>query len=317
MDVLVSRRYVPKLSLRVFTPSQVGRFRVPGSWSHLVVKALLADRLVPQGAAPLLLHLLSEREVTPEVVASVLPEPYWGLGAYLYQFFWVEDEMCYTCVPGLENTSLVSLLSLAGEGYLVFSYSSNLDLGLLESVDHALRGRGLEILLKVDRIDYAAQRLLRRAGRIYVGRDVDSSTLAGIKASKVASPRALERVTEGTVIEGNTVTRLDSWAEIKSAEKLVIRRREIDLLAVFGEDREKILSLLDEVLKSGSANENAVADWARAIGLDSYVYYDLVRYGFLELTPAGIVRLTVKGYEALRREKEQFEGEGEEGSGGG
>lgn len=274
-------------------PDSSGVISLPSSLSHLFVKALVADGLVPQSHSPTILSLLADlEEVTLEGAASALPDPWWGVMEYLHQFFYSDKGYAY--VPGLPNLSLISLLSsvLTNPGRYAFPYTPRIDHRLLLEVEKTI-GNVEESEIGLVGFNFPSLPF----DKVYLGHDVPLSLLPTASWLTLGVKEKM-RPGRGARLESRVVVFEAKWVKMKPCVA-VARKSKVNLLSIFGDEAEAVFNLLDEIAKEGGMSYKMACEYLKDYG-DELMIYDLARYGFVRLQQNTLV-LTPKGAEAIRR----------------
>ena len=301
MILVISHDYLPVLSNSIYLESineklceRAGFFRLHSHYAHLFAKALVADSLVPLSRVEDIVSCLSDvsGELFLEKAEALIPEPLTQIVRYLRKFFWLNKPL-FSIIPGLENTSLVSLLSLlsinTSAENIIVPYRQY-DSKILETVVRELE-RKFTIHLTVDKLTYQTAHLLRYTREIWIGPDCDLQAFLKLRILQPALEREIEPYTKMLVGEDGhyTLEKLEvEWAEKKPYKILVKEPNEIDYLEIiFEKDKvPRVATLLHEILSSSSLTEKNIFDIMRELSLSLRDYYKLIKYGFIETVSA-------------------------------
>ncbi|RLE79321.1 MAG: hypothetical protein DRJ52_08665, partial [Thermoprotei archaeon] len=262
-------------SLNENLKERAGFFKLSSDHIHLFTRALVADNLIAIQDSEKIVSCIStsiNKELSLEEIEAFLPDPLADIIKYLRKYFWL-DKPLYTIIPGLENTSLVSLLSLCSSKaeYILVPYKQQYDTKLLSTVTDILENSGKELLLQIPKLTYQTAHLLQHTQEIWIGPEADLQALLKLRFLQPAVERELElykKIVVGS--EGHYIIEdLDiEWIEKKPYRILVKEPSEIDYLSlVFGKDKvSRVAALLSELIKSSSLTEKNFFDLIRDLG---------------------------------------------------
>ena len=316
MILVVSHNYLPVLPNSIYLESideklreRAGFFKIPSDYVHLFAKALVADSLVPLSRVEEIVSCLSDisGELSLEKAEALLPEPLTQIMRYLRKFFWMNKPL-YVIVPGLENISLIALLSLlhydTKAEHIIIPYRQGYDSRIFEAVIRELEKK-FTVYLTISKLTYQTAHLLSNTQEIWIGPDADLQAIMKLRFLQPAIERELElykKIVVGS--EGHYIIEdLDiEWIEKKPYRILVKEPSEIDYLSlVFGKDKvSRVAALLSELIKSSSLTEKNFFDLIRDLGLSLRDYYRLLKYGFIEVFNAPGGRNICPSLKAIR-----------------
>jgi len=310
MILVVSPNHLPLLDNSIYLENvdeelkeRAGFFKLSSNYIHLFAKALVADSLVPSSRVEDIISCLSNvsGELSLEKIEAYLPEPLSQVILYLRKFFWL-DKPLYTIVPGLENTSLIALLSLiyydTKAEHIIIPYRQY-DSKLLEAVVRELEKK-FTVFLTIDKLCYQTVFLTAQSKEIWIGPDADLQALLRLRILQPAVEREIElnkKIVVGK--EGHyEVSSLNvKWVKKKPYKIITKEPEPVDYLKVVFENEEEY-KLVREILEEWVLEVKApIVKWNFinvTLG-DKFkekateIYLKLLRHGFIEeiLTPGG------------------------------
>lgn len=279
---------------------------------HVLIHALLQDRLISYREQNILYNILPENEkITLKLLEAISPSPLYLIFRYLRRFFRSDNKLSLynPLIPGIIHTSLLPVL------YSIIStkekINNNIDTIILDnaelfsyeeiiSVKYVTSIVGAKLILVTNT---PKKDILEISEKIVLSPSFSIKTLERILGINIQD---LFKELKIKVEENQTIT--ISKGKDTASPIIVKKPEKIDYLSIaFKEEKSQVYDLLSEIYSGGLTISLATLNSFLETRKISLTLYDkIVKYGFLEVikgTTGVQVFLTPKAYYVLENSK--------------